>query len=168
MRFLRFLNPRQSRCEVWTAPSEDQRKCLPGLATAITTRDNLGSCLPVSALPCLVLPCYRHQHPDHSPFDMHMRSLPRNTQHTCGGKHRGIGVLQTSLRSDMAHITPKDLVHPRNNPSFFSSSGGRDGRPDIPFRDVAGGHHIGRPRGANHRRQRPDFPAENLGTFTCF
>jgi hypothetical protein len=67
MRFLRRLNPWQSRCEVWTAPPENQQKCLPVLATAVTTRDNLGSCLPVSALSCLVLPCFRHRHPVRSP-----------------------------------------------------------------------------------------------------
>jgi len=51
---------------------------------------------------------------------------------------------------------PKGLqpgpLRPRNNPSYSSSCGGRDGRPDIPHRVVAGGRDVGKVRGANHRR----------------
>jgi hypothetical protein len=94
---------------------EDCRKCLTGLATAINPRDCLGSYLPVSALSCLVLPCCRHRYPVHSPFDMHSGPAPDHAT-LAEANIGGIGVLQTPLRSGMAHITPRNLIQDRYAP----------------------------------------------------
>jgi hypothetical protein len=171
MRILRRPNPWRANCQVWTAQPEDQRKGLTGLATAATTRDYPGS--HYRSQPCLALPCPAIDvdiqsirlsictavvAPDHA---THLR---RQTSGRLGFSKPVCGVV---WRTYPKGSRPGPL-RPRNNPSYFSSCGGRDGRPDISFRDDAGGQHVGKLRGANHKRLRPDFAAENVGTPSLF
>ena len=145
---------------MWTAQPEDEQKCLTGLATAIiTTRDNLGSCLPTGLSLALLWPaiafdiqsirlsiCSAVFAPDHT---THLR---RQTSGRLGFSKPVCGVVWRTYPKG----SHQERLRPRNHPSCFSSCGGRDGRTDIPFRDDAGGQHVGKLRGANHRRPRPD------------
>lgn len=136
----------------------------------VTAYQASSNCAPVSALPRPAIDV--DVDISTSAFRYSMRSCPGPCNTLAEANIGELGFSKPPLCGVIWRTYPMEShlgpLRPRKNPSCSSSCGGRDGRIDISNRDVAGGQHVGRPLGANHKRLRPGFAAENVGTSTSF